>query len=83
MEGISPLEEICAHSTQAYFSPAEVKNDPSTMSMKDGGKAQRADLDVNEVIKLYQERCLDTIKLTDYESKDIKLLLRQRPMWPR
>ena len=47
--------------------------------MKDLTKAQRADLDVNEVIKLYQERHLNTIKLADYESKYLKLLLRERP----
>ena len=49
------------------------------MSVKDWAEAQRADPDLNEVIKLYQKRHLVTIKVTNYESKNLKLLLRQRP----
>ena len=79
MQGVSPLAEICVHSAQTYLSCIEVGNDPRTMSVKYCTKAQRADPDLNEVIKLYQERCLNTINLANYESKDLKLLLRQRP----
>ena len=84
MEGMIPQAVICAYSTQACSSPVEEGNGPRTMSVKDWTESQRADQDVNEVIKLYQERCLNTIKFTDYGSKDLKLLLRQRPkLWLR
>ena len=79
MEGMSPLVEICAHSAQAYLSPIKVGKDAKTMSMRDWAEALRADPDINEVIKLYQERHLDIAKLADCESKDLKLCLRQRP----
>ena len=71
MVGISPLAKICVHSVWTYSNPFKMGND--------WAKAQRADLDINEVIKLYQESHLDIAKLADCESKDLKLLLRQRP----
>ena len=76
-EGISPLTEICVHSAWAYLSPIDMGNDPRTISVKDWAKAQRANPNSNEVIK-FQERHLNTIKLANYESKDLMLLLRQR-----
>ena len=42
-------------------------------------KAQKADPYINEVMKLYQKRCLDIAKLAGCQSEDLKLLLRQRP----
>ena len=55
MEGISPVAEICVHSAWVYLSPIESGYDPAIMSVKDWAKAQRADPDLKEVIKLYQE----------------------------
>ena len=78
IEGMSPLAEIYAHSTWAYLSAMEAGNDPRTISVKDWAKAQRADLDVNEVIKLYQERCLNIVKLADYEIKGPKVSIKAK-----
>ena len=84
MEGCSLLAEICAHSTTMVpsflvgggMARQEAKKAvPKQVTPADWDEAQMQDQDLRQIIWLYKTKQLETAKLGNFESREIKTLL--------
>ena len=84
MEACIPLEEICTHSTMVAPNFQEGRGTtrqqtkesvPKQMTPADWVEAQMQDPDLSQIICLYKIKRLQTAKLDNFESREIKTLL--------
>ena len=77
MEGMSTLAEVCAHSFQVCSNMGNINLAPQHVLKNNLAETQLKYANFQEIIYLYQKMGLDTAKLANYESLELKALL-----WP-
>ena len=76
MEGTGTFAEVYTHSVLACSTLVHYDPHPKQMTVDDWAKAQSENPDIQEVIQLYQNRSLDTAKLSRNKSMELRTLKR-------